>query len=146
MERGSVGATLAVARGQGGRIATASVRAGLAMTGFLQGVRWDSGTHGPRPTIVLFVGQGPRALPWVRRLSGGGLRAARPTEVQYEVRRGGALPLPRATARVAPTDGNKERGKRGVENPAPTHNGGVLQVRGDVGERVWAGQGEDGTV
>ncbi|MFR6394993.1 MAG: hypothetical protein ACLUNQ_07820 [Oscillospiraceae bacterium] len=39
VERGSVGATLAVARGQGGRIATASVRAGLAMTGFLQGVR-----------------------------------------------------------------------------------------------------------
>ena len=24
--------------------------------------------------------------------------------------------------------------------------GGVLQVRGDAGERVWAGQGEDGTV
>ena len=37
------------------------------------------------------------------------------------VRRGGALPLPRATARVAPTDGNKERGKRGVEDAAPTH-------------------------
>ena len=99
MERGSVGATLAVARGQGGRIATTSVRAGLAMTGFLQGVRWDGGTHGSRPTIVFFVGQGPRALPWVRRLSAGGLRAARPTEVQYEVRRGGAL-LPT----VVPTD------------------------------------------
>ena len=69
------------------------------MTGFLQGVRWDSGTHGSRPTIVFFVGQGPRALPWVRRLSAGGLRAARPTEVQYEVRRGGAL-LPT----VVPTD------------------------------------------
>ena len=119
MERGSVGATLAVARGQGGRIATASVRAGFAMTGFLRGEQWDSGTHGSRPTIVFFVGQGPRALPWVRRLSGGGLRAARPTEVQYEVRKGGS---------------------------APTHNGGVLQVLGDVGERVWAGQGEDGTV
>ena len=71
MERGSVGATLAVARGQGGRIATASVRTGFAMTGFLQEVRWDGGTHGSRPTIVLFVGQGPRALPWVRQLSGG---------------------------------------------------------------------------
>ena len=30
--------------------------------------------------------------------------------------------------------------------PPPTHNGGVLQVLGDIGERVWAGQGEDGTV
>ena len=86
-------------RGQGGRIATTSVRAGLAMTGFLQGVRWNGGTHGSRPTIVFFVGQGPRALPWVRRLSSGGLRAARPTEVQYDVRRGGAL-LPT----VVPTD------------------------------------------
>ena len=57
------------------------------------------------------------------------------------------FPLPRATARVAPTDGNKEcAGYRAGQNPAPTHNGGVLQVRGDIGERVWAGQGEDGTV
>ena len=83
-----VGATLAVARGQGLRIATTSVRAGLAMTGFLQGVRWDGGTHGSRPTIVFFVGQGPRALPWVRRLSGGGLRAARPTVCIQVVRWG----------------------------------------------------------
>ena len=73
------------------------------------------------------------------------------------------FPLPRATARVAPTDRNKECGKRGVEDAAPyggeqevRYGGrgrtpplrmiGVLQVRGDVGERVWAGQGEDGTV
>ena len=43
------------------------------------------------------------------------------------VRRGGAPPLPRATARVAPTDGNKERGKRGVEDAAPY--GGEQEVR-----------------
>ena len=28
----------------------------------------------------------------------------------------------------------------------PVVRRGVLQVRGDIGERVWAGQGEDGTV
>ncbi len=74
------------------------------------------------------------------------------------------FPLPRATARVAPTDGNKERGKAGRRGRRPLRTGtrsapvigrgrtpplrmiGVLQVRGDVGERVWAGQGEDGTV
>ena len=37
------------------------------------------------------------------------------------------FPLPRATARVAPTDGNKERGKRGVEDAAPY--GGEQEVR-----------------
>ena len=74
------------------------------------------------------------------------------------------FPLPRATARVAPTDGNKERGKAGRRGRRPLRTGtrsapvigrgrtpslrmiGVLQVLGDVGERVWAGQGEDGTV
>ena len=30
---------------------------------------------------VFFVGQGPRALPGVRRLTGGGLGAARPTHI-----------------------------------------------------------------
>ena len=54
------------AEGTGGRIATASLRTGLAMTG---GVTWGvvcGGTHGSRPTAEHFVGQGARALPWVR--------------------------------------------------------------------------------
>ena len=34
----------------------------------------------------------------------------------------------------------------GAEPPPPTHNGSVLQVRGDIRERMWAGQGEDGSV
>ena len=38
----------------------------------------------------------PHAAVMVRWLTGGGLRAARPTEVYFAVRRGGALPLPRA--------------------------------------------------
>ena len=52
----------------------------------------------------------PHAAVMVRWLTGGGLRAARPTEAYFAVRRGGALPLPRATARVAPTEGYKECG------------------------------------
>ena len=51
------------------RIATAGVRTGFAMTGFLQGVRCNSG---------------------------GRTGASAPTEVYLAVRRGGALPLPRA--------------------------------------------------
>ena len=47
----------------------------------------------------IFVGQGPRALPGVRWGIGGGLGAARPTEVYHGVRMGGAL-LPT----VVPTD------------------------------------------
>ena len=48
----------------GGRIATASVRTGFAMTGFLQGVRWlvGDGAYGCHPTRI-YVGQGPCALP-----------------------------------------------------------------------------------
>ena len=83
----------------------------------------------------------PHAAVMVRWLTGGGLRAARPTEAYFAVRRGGALPLPRATARVAPTEGYKQyRGRddvgivpygyitRGaVRNSAPFRQGG----RGD---------------
>ena len=39
------------------------------------------------------------------------------------VRRGGALPLPRATARVAPTDGHTERGKAGRRGRRPLRRG-----------------------
>ena len=52
----------------------------------------------------------PHAAVMVQWLTGGGLRAARPTEAHFAVRRGGALPLPRATARVAPTEGYKRYG------------------------------------
>ena len=55
----------------------------------------------------------PHAAVMVRWLTGGGLRAARPTEAYFAVRRGGALPLPRATARVAPTEYNKKCGGAG---------------------------------
>ena len=43
---------------------------------------------------------------------GGRTEASAPTGALLVVRRGGALPLPRATARVAPTEGYKECGKR----------------------------------
>ena len=44
--------------------------------------------------------------------------ASPPTEAYHGVRRGGALPRPRATARVAPTEGYKRCG--GVKNPPVT--------------------------
>ena len=89
--------------------------------GGIQGVRWAAGHMGPA-LHGIFVGQGTRALPWVRYgiggrtgasaptemsehlrraacphaavmvrwLTGGGLRAARPTEAYFAARRGGA--------------------------------------------------------
>ena len=53
---------------------------------------------------------------------GGEVRAPRPTKGYHGVRRGGALPLPQATARVAPTEGYKE-----------------YRGRGDVGVRPYGG-------
>ena len=50
-------------------------------------VRADNPVRSGRDTQYL-VGQGPRALPWVRLLSGGGLRAARPTNVPQVMRPG----------------------------------------------------------
>ena len=38
------------------------------------------------PPYIIFVGQGPRALPEVRWLTGGGVRAPRPTEAYQGVR------------------------------------------------------------
>ena len=43
-------------------------------------------------------------------ISGGRTGSSAPTEAYFAVRRGGALPLPRATARVAPTEGYKRYG------------------------------------
>ena len=71
----------------------------------------------------------PHAAVMVRWLTGGGLRAARPTEAYFAVRRGGALPLPRATARVAPTEGYKQyRGRADV--------GSELSAAGGRGSEV----------
>ena len=73
------------------------------------------------------------------------------------VRRGGALPLPRATARVAPTDGHKERGKAGRRGRRPLRGeqevryGGrgrtpPLSMAGGCGGclLLWRGQGAGG--
>ena len=61
----------------------------------------------------------PHAAVMVRWLTGGGLRAASPREAYFAVRRGGALPLPRATARVAPTECNKKCGGAGRPGGRP---------------------------
>ena len=66
----------------------------------------------------------PHAAVMVRWLTGGGLRAARPTEAYFAVRRGGALPLPRATARVAPTEGYKQYRGRADVGSEPSAAGG----------------------
>ena len=50
----------------------------------------------PGPTTQHLVGQGPCALPGVRYGIGGRTGASAPTEAYLAVRRGGALPLPRA--------------------------------------------------
>ena len=68
--------------GLGGRIATTSLRTGLAMT---QGFAWGivcGGTHGSRPTLF-FVGQGPCALPGVRYKVGGRPRGS-PLRREYK--------------------------------------------------------------
>ena len=177
VERGSVGATLAVARGQGGRIATTSVRAGLAMTGFLQGGTVERRNTWAPPYNSVFCRAGPACPagdvgkpgradvgigPYEKGCRGGrpcppgsarslwcvgeGLScppSCQPTDGHCRTRQSGhfletgslhpplaalrRFPLPQATARVAPTDGNKERGKRGVEDAAPY--GGEQEVR-----------------
>ena len=81
------------------------------MTGFLQGGAVCGGTHGCRPTLYYFVGQGPCALPWVRWGIGGGVRASRPTEAFQGVQ------------------GRAESPSHGFAVPAPFRQGG----RGDGG-------------
>ena len=56
----------------------------------------------------------------VRWVAGGGVRAPRPTEVYLRVRRGGALPLPRAGENPAPTDDMMVRGSGASGTPPPT--------------------------
>ena len=55
-----------------------------------------------------------------RGCGGGTMWGAAPTEAYLVVRRGGALPLPRATARVAPTEGYKGCDGRATARVAPT--------------------------
>ena len=83
----------------------------------------------------------PHAAVMVRWLTGGGLRAARPTEAYFAVRRGGALPLPRATARVAPTKALHGARKSGRGRTPPLRR----VTRGAVGGPMWASAPTGGT-
>ena len=100
----------------------------------LLGVRYGIGgrTESSAPTEMsehLRRAACPHAAVMVRWLTGGGLRAARPTEAYFAVRRGGALPLPRATARVAPTEGSKQyRGRADVGSESSTAGGGCSEA------------------
>ena len=80
---------------------------GVRPYGGLHEVRWGGASGTPPPTEALLM------VRW-----GGAMWASAPTESYHGVRRGGALPLPRATARVAPTEGYKRCG--GVKNPPVT--------------------------
>ncbi len=83
----------------------------------------------------------PHAAVMVRWLTGGGLRAARPTEAYFAVRRGGALPLPQATARVAPTKALHGARKSGRGRTPPLRR----VTRGAVGGPMWASAPTGGT-
>ena len=73
----------------------------------------------PGPITQRLVGQGPCALPGsAGKIRVGPSRTPAPTKAYLVVRRGGVLPRPRATARVAPTEGYKRRGE--VRNPPVT--------------------------
>ena len=182
VERGSVGATLAVARGQGGRIATTSVRAGRGNDGlFARGTvkRRDTWVppytallcrgrclHRPggtdfqvarraacglgrpplRKRILQCVGEGLSCPPLCQPIPGHcrGRQPGHFLEIGSLLPPPAALrrfPLPRATARVAPTDGNKKcAGYRAGQNPAPTHDRGFTGAG-----RCWgAGVGRTG--
>ena len=54
------------------------------------------------------------------------------------VRRGGALPLPRAPPRVAPTDGHKERGKAGRRGRRPLRGNKKCGMAGGAELRPYA--------
>ena len=86
----------------------------------------------PVPITQHLVGQGPCALPGAREKSGRGpSRTPAPKKVYLVVRRGGALPLPRATARVAPTEClpiEFRRGRR-PRRPAPVTRGAVPRAK-----------------
>ena len=80
------------------------------------GVRRDTWVP---PYITLFCRAGP-VCPAVgaRKNPAGPSRTPPPTKAYLAVRRGGALPLPRATARVAPTEGlGLVRGHYGLPQP-----------------------------
>ena len=83
----------------------------LAMTGG-KGVRW----HTRVPPYKNFCRAGPMCpAGGAGKIRVGPSRTPTPTEAYLAVRRGGALPLPRATARAAPTEGYKQyRGRADV--------------------------------
>ena len=72
------------------------------------------GTVGQRDTWV--------PLPYTALFCRGG-RPCPPGSARFLWCVGGALPLPRAAARIAPTDGNKERGKAGRRGRRPLQRG-----------------------
>ena len=142
-------------------IAATSLRTGLAVTLLLQGVRWAAGHMGPALHYSCFVGQGPCALPGMRGKTGRadvgigpyeiacrGGRPCPPDAVCYlGVRRGGALPLPRATARVAPTEAQQEVQWAGDRKGRPC--GAVTRGavrRADVGSELSAASGRGSEV
>ena len=86
------------AEGVGVRIATASVYTGFAMTHYKECVGEGLCPSRGRP-------QGSPLRRVTRGAVGGPSGTPAPTKVYLVVRRGGALPLPRTTARVAPTKG-----------------------------------------
>ena len=91
-----------------GGVTRSAMRGGIPSHGFAvpapfrQGSQGDGGCGLPRARCALAMTvflQGAGARP------GGSSGRPTPTDALLVVRRGGALPLPRATARVAPTEG-----------------------------------------
>ena len=82
------------------------------------------------------MGGRPQGSP-LRRVTGGAVcgpsGTPAPTKAYLVVRRGGALPLPRATARVAPTEGYRGCNGRATARVAPTE--GLHGVRYKIGGR-----------
>ena len=78
-----------------------------APTDVLQGVRW--GGRGRTPPLRTVT----------RGVTGGRTEVSAPTKAYLAVHRGGVLPLPRATARVAPTEGYKRYSGRVVREADP---------------------------
>ena len=72
------------------RIATASLRTGLAMTPLTRSAG-AAGHMGPALQPYIFVGQGPCALPGVRYGIGGRTEASAPTGALLMVRYGGPM-------------------------------------------------------
>ena len=86
---------------------------------FRQGGLGDGGCGLPQPVTSVTGFAMTGSFTWGAEAIGGEVRAPRPTTGYHGVRRGGALPPPRATARVAPTEGYKECGGPGDRKGRP---------------------------